>query len=211
MGVGCCAQPAALRRVGLLGGSFDPVHNAHLALAAAALQHLALDAMEFLPAAAPWQRQPLGASSAQRVRMLELAIAGLDKASVNTVEVERGGPTYTIDTLRALGAGDTAGTEYFWVLGSDQLANFCTWHEWREIVKRVRLAVATRPGSRLDTTPELAQELALLGHQLYTLPFAPTDLSASEIRQKLAVKQAIDGLTPPSVVDYIKTNHLYQA
>src|SRR5690606_20903387 len=87
--------------------------------------------------------------------------------SLNTIEIDRGGPTYTIDTLRAMGAGDTAEAEYFWVLGSDQLVNFCTWHEWREIVRRVRLAVAARPGSQLQAPAALSQELDALGHSLH--------------------------------------------
>ena len=230
---------AAPRRIGLLGGSFDPVHNAHLALAAAAIGHLALHSLQFLPAAAPWQRQPLGASAAHRVRMLELAIAhaggpagpsgsaatpatgALVQAawtqaeagllSVNTIEIDRGGPTYTIDTLRAMGAGDSAEVEYFWILGSDQLVNFCTWQAWQEIVQRTRLAVAARPGSPLQPPAALAQELGRLGHPLHTLPFEATDISATAIRRKVADGLTVDDMTPPPVAAYIETNHLYQA
>lgn len=230
---------AASRRIGLLGGSFDPVHNAHLALAAAAIGHLTLDSLQFVPAAAPWQRQPLGASTVHRVRMLQLAIdyvAGksgysrgpeasgvttvapvkttqgdADRLSVNTIEIDRGGPTYTIDTLRAMGAGDTAGVEYFWILGSDQLLNFCTWQAWQEIVQRIRLAVAARSGSSLCPPVALAQELERLGRPLHTLPFEATDISATAIRRKAAGGQAVDDITPPPVAAYIETNHLYQA
>jgi nicotinate-nucleotide adenylyltransferase len=236
------ADPAAApRRIGLLGGSFDPVHNAHLALASTAIGHLALHSLQFLPAAAPWQRQPLGAAADHRVRMLQLAIAharggstgALDCAtadastgapahavhtqteagslSVNTIEIDRGGPTYTIDTLRAMGAGDTADVEYFWILGSDQLVNFCTWQAWREIVRRVRLAVAARPGSPVQAPAALARELDRLGHRLHTLPFEATDISATTIRRKVAGGLAVDDITPPPVAAYIETNHLYQA
>lgn len=215
------ADPAAVpRRIGLLGGSFDPVHNAHLALAVAAIRHLALHGLQFLPAAAPWQRQPLGASPAHRVRMLQLAIehaaGGLDGGKpgllgVNTIEIDRGGPTYTIDTLRAMGAGDTGDVEYFWILGSDQLVNFCTWHAWQEIVQRTRLAVAARPGSPLQPPAALSQELVRLGHPLHTLPFEATDISATAIRRKVADGLPIGDITPPPVAAYIETNHLYQA
>nr|MBF0685559.1 nicotinate-nicotinamide nucleotide adenylyltransferase [Pseudomonas sp.] len=97
------------------------------------------------------------------------------------------------------------------VLGSDQLVNFCTWHEWREIVRRVRLAVAARPGSQLQPAAALTQELNVIGHPLHILPFDAIDISATAIRRKVAQGQAISGLTPPSVAAYIKTNHLYQA
>ena len=108
-------------RIGLLGGSFDPIHYAHLELAKAARHHLVLDRVEFLPAAAPWQRAPLGASPTQRLDMLRLAIEGMPATVINTLEIDRGGPTYTVDTLRALKAGEHTETRYFWVLGGDQL------------------------------------------------------------------------------------------
>jgi len=233
---------AAPRRIGLLGGSFDPVHNAHLALASTAIHHLALHSLQFLPAAAPWQRQPLGAAAVHRVRMLQLAIAhaggpagtqacaagkawtpaeaGGQEAqtppeggslSVNAIEIDRGGPTYTIDTLRAMGAGDAADVEYFWILGSDQLMNFCTWQAWQEIVQRVHLAVAARPGSPVKPPVSLARELDRLGRPLHILPFEATDISATDIRRKVAAGLPVDDITPPPVAAYIETNHLYQA
>ena len=200
----------AVSRIGLLGGSFDPVHNAHLALAKTALHSAGLDRVEFLPAASPWQRAPLGASAEHRLAMLELATRDIANVSVNPLETLRRGPTFTVDTLRALDAGDTA-TEYCWLLGSDQLVNFCTWHAWEEIIRRVSLVVAARPGSPLAAPPELACELQQLGKALQVMPFSPNPISASEIRRRLAHNQAIDGLTPAAVVEYIKTNHLYQA
>src|SRR5690606_28865269 len=145
-------------RIGLLGGSFDPVHHAHLLLAITARQHLELDDMQLLPAAQPWQRSPLGASASHRLSMLKLAIAEHPGLSINTLEIDRRGTTYTIDTLRELKAGETAHT-YFWVLGSDQLVNFCTWRDWQEIVRRVYLAVAERPGAQVVPPPALKREL----------------------------------------------------
>lgn len=212
MGV-ASSQPggAAARRIGLLGGSFDPVHYAHLRLAEAALRHLQLDTLEFVPANAPWQREPLGASPGERVAMLELATADLPGVRINTIEIDRTGPTYTLDTLKALKAKADPATEYFWILGSDQLANFTTWHAWRDIVGLAQLAVAARPGSSFAPVPELARELAERNRILHVIPFAPLELSASDIRHRLATGQAIDGLTPPAVVNYIKSHHLYQA
>ena len=205
-------QPAGAtaQRIGLLGGSFDPVHHAHLLLALTAQQHLHLDEVQLLPAAQPWQRIPLAASAAHRLAMLQLAIAEHPGITINTLEIDRAGPTYTVDTLREIGAGSD-GNAYYWVLGSDQLANFCTWHDWPEIARRVHLAVAERPGSVTTPPKALARELQRHKRQVHHLPFTPTRISATEIRQRVAAGESISGMTPALVVDYIQSHHLYQA
>ncbi len=195
-----------MKRIGLLGGSFDPVHVAHVALAENALQALGLAQVQLIPAANPWQRAALHASEAQRRDMLELAIAGHDGLVVNPIELDRGGATYTVDTLRAL----PADARYVWLLGADQLANFCTWHDWQEISQRVDLAVATRPGTPLAPPAELAAWLGSLGRQLEELPFAPMPVSASQIRQRLANNESTDGLLAAPVAAYIAAHHLYR-
>ncbi|WP_251864519.1 nicotinate (nicotinamide) nucleotide adenylyltransferase [Achromobacter sp. Marseille-Q4962] len=195
-----------MKRVGLLGGSFDPVHVAHVALARTALQALRLSEVQLIPAANPWQRAALHAAPAHRLRMLELAIEGECGLVVNPIEIERGGATYTIDTLRAL----PEGPRYVWLLGADQLLNFCTWRDWREIARRVDLAVATRPGSSLAPPPELAAWLAQTGHGLEALPFAPMAVSASQIRRKLAAGESTRGLLAEPVAAYIAAHHLYR-
>src|SRR5690606_20271707 len=124
--------------IGLLGGSFDPPHLAHIALAQAALRELHLQEVQLIPASAPWQRGSLAAAPEQRLAMLKLAVHQAHGLSVNPVEIQRGGKTYTIDTVRQL----PAGPHYVWILGADQLANFCTWHAWQEIASRVSIAVA---------------------------------------------------------------------
>src|SRR5690554_3513638 len=107
----------APRKTGLLGGSFDPVHIAHIKLAQAAYDMLGLDKVQLIPAGNPWQRAPLTAHSSHRLAMLKLAIGQRDWLHVNTVEIDRNGPTYTIDTLKTL----PSGVAYCWILGSDQL------------------------------------------------------------------------------------------
>ncbi|MFY0480331.1 nicotinate (nicotinamide) nucleotide adenylyltransferase [Achromobacter marplatensis] len=195
-----------MKRIGLLGGSFDPVHVAHLALAQNALQTLGLAAVHLIPAANPWQRAALHATGEQRCDMLELAIAGHDGLVVNPIEIERGGPTYTIDTLRAL----PRDARYAWLLGADQLANFCTWRNWQDIASLVDLAVATRPGTPLAPPAELATWLDQHGRRLEELPFAPMAVSASEIRRRLAAGESTDGLLPPAVAAYIAAHQLYR-
>jgi len=206
--------PAAVPRTGLLGGSFDPIHEAHLALARAARDHLDVESVQFIPAAAPWQRQPLTATAEQRADMVALAIAGDPGLVLNRIEIERGGPSYTIDTLRSLtGRMGTqlAGTvQYVWILGADQLANFCTWKDWQDIVALVDLAVASRPGTRPEPPTALRDALAKLGRTLHWLPMPEMAISSSTIRQRLARGESVDGLVPPAVLRYIEQHRLYQ-
>ncbi|CAM5194485.1 putative nicotinate-nucleotide adenylyltransferase OS=Castellaniella defragrans OX=75697 GN=nadD PE=3 SV=1 [Castellaniella defragrans] len=192
-----------VQSVGLLGGSFDPVHRAHIALAQAALDALALDHVELVPAARPWQRGDLGAAPEHRLNMLRLACADHPRLRVNPIEIERAGATYTLDTLLAL----PQGPRYTWILGADQLANFCTWHRWRDIVQRVRLAVAQRPGTSLTPPDELAA--ALPAGSLCHIPFAAWDVSATAIRESLATGRPVDDMLDPRVLDYIQTHRLY--
>ncbi|WP_345798674.1 nicotinate (nicotinamide) nucleotide adenylyltransferase [Castellaniella sp. MT123] len=191
-------------QVGLLGGSFDPVHRAHIVLARAACQALKLERVDLLPAGRPWQRDDLGASPEHRLRMLQLACQDDPILRINPVELYRPGATYTIDTLAAL--PDTA--QYTWILGADQLANFCTWHRWRDILHYVRLAVAQRPGATAQPPDELIQALPPGG--LVRIPFPPQDVSASAIRQALAKGQAVEAQLDPRVLDYIHAHRLYQ-
>lgn len=195
-----------MKRIGLLGGSFDPVHVAHVALAQTALRALGLAEVQLIPAANPWQRAALRATAGQRLDMLRLAVAGHPGLAVNPVEIERGGATYTIDTLRAL----PRDAHYVWLLGADQLANFCTWRDWQDIARLVDLAVATRPGTALNAPPALAEHLRILGRELQELPFAPMPVSASQIRQRLAQGESTEGLLAAPVAAYIAAHHLYR-
>ena len=191
---------------GLLGGSFDPVHFAHIELARQALRHLGLDGVTLIPAAQPWQRAALGASSEQRLAMLELAVQGETGLDVSALEIERGGPTYTIDTVLAL----PSNKDYFWILGADQLANFCTWKQWDDIAEKVELAVAARPGSAMSVPPALREWLTSHARQLHFIPMEPMELSATAIRQRVSSGQAIDGMVHPSVAQYIQRHGLYR-
>ena len=195
----------ALKKIGLLGGSFDPIHLAHIALAETACQALRLDQLQLIPAADPWQRAPLQATPQQRLALAELAIAGHPHLCVNPVEIERGGKTYTVDTLRQL----PAGADYYWVLGADQLGNFCSWHEWKEIARLAYLAVAQRPGTSVSVPPELARHLDTLGRRIIELPFEPMPISASDVRRRLAAGLSVQGLLDVAVAHYIQRYKLY--
>ena len=192
-------------RIGLLGGSFDPVHRAHIALARAAHRHLRLDRVDLIPAGQPWQRRPLAATPEQRLHMLELACLGEPGLDINTSELARTGATYTIDTLEGLNPD----ADYIWILGTDQLSNFCSWHRWRDILGHVQLAVAQRPGSTCNPVPKLQAFLEKTGRAVLPIPFEPMHISATEIRQRLATGQSVDDMLDARVLDYIHTHNLY--
>jgi len=191
-----------VKRVGLFGGSFDPVHNAHLAVARAALEGLALDELRWLPAGQPWQKSRRLAPAAHREAMVRLAIAGEPRFVLAPIELGREGVTYTIDTVRELHAARPA-AEWFLILGQDQYAGLHTWHEWQALLGLVTLAVAARPGVPSDVAPEVAR----FGHVRVDLP--PMAVSATDIRRRIAAGESIAGHVPDPVRRYIEQHRLY--
>ena len=132
------------------------------------------------------------------------AIAGEPRFTLEYCELWRSGPSYTIDTVRELQAAESA--EWFLVIGQDQYANFRTWHEWRELLARVTLAVASRDG----VAPQPDAMLAAEPHRLAVLPLPRIDVSASEIRQRIADGRDYTDMVPPAVARYIDRHHLYR-
>lgn len=197
------------RRIGLLGGSFDPIHDAHLKLAHSACTELGLDAIWLIPAGQPWQRDPLAATPAQRWDMVNLAIAGREGLRACDIELRRQGPSYTVDTVRELRAAHP-GTAFTFILGADQLRNLPTWNGWEDIVAQVDLAVARRPGHPEAAPPQLLAALAAGHHRLHRLAMEEVDLSATEVRERIAQGRPLTGLVPDSVARYIARHHLYR-
>lgn len=195
-----------MKKIGLLGGSFNPVHLAHLAMARTALRALNLDEVQLIPAGNPWQKQPLRISGAQRLEMLALAIADEPGIVINDIEINREGATYTIDTLRNL----PRNAKYYWLLGTDQLNNFCTWQNWQEITDYVTLTVAWRTGYPLHIPQELDALLRRDGKGLITLPFKAMNVSSTEIRSRIQQGQDASAFVPAPVLDYINTHGLYR-
>ena len=213
------------RCIALLGGSFDPVHNGHVALGNYFAKLLHPDELRLLPAGNPWQKNGLQASPEQRIDMLRLAFAGLPvPVIVDRQEIERNTATYTIDTLRQLRAELGPEVSLVFLIGADQLQKFHTWKEWRQLFGLAHICAASRPGFALDEVhvPEqVAQEFARragtpeqIRHCAHGLTYVATNLavniSATEIRAALLRGEAPDSLIPPGVLDYIKQHHLYQ-
>ena len=212
------------RCIALLGGSFDPVHLGHVALADEFTQLLQADELRVIPAR-PWQKSTLQATDAQRIAMLRLAFAGNPtRVVIDTQELDRDGPTYTVDTLRALRAELGADASIVFLIGADQLQRLDTWRDWHALFELANLGVAARPGFSLADAalpPAVVQELALRRaspEQLRATPcglvnVAPSlavDVSATEIRSALRQGDAANSLLPSVVLDYIQQHHLYK-
>ncbi len=195
---------SAARRVGLFGGSFDPVHNAHLALARAALAELRLDEVRWVPAGQPWQKARALTDAVHREAMLRLALAGEPRFVLDRIEIERPGPSYTLDTVRELAAA-RPGTQWFLIIGHDQYAGLHTWNGWRQLLEMVTLAVANRPGE----LREVHEAVRRARHRVVPLPMQ--DISATQVRERVAAGQDIAALVPPQVASYIDSHGLYRA
>lgn len=191
-------------RYGLFGGSFDPVHNAHLELARSALHALQLDRLYWVPAGRPWQKTRQLSEAAHREAMVRLAIAGEPRFVLDRIEIEAGGPSYTLDTVRALQAAHP-GASWYLLIGQDQYAGLPTWHGWPELLERVVLAVAQRPGAQGTVHDEVRR------HARCSVPLPMLDISSTAIRARVAAGQPIHHWVPPAVARYIDQHALYRA
>ena len=179
------------------------MHHAHLALARQALDQLQLDELRWVPVGHAWQKHRAMTPAAQREAMLRLAIEGEPRFVLERCELQRAGPSYTLDTVRELQAA-TPGAHWYLVIGQDQYRNLHTWHGVDELLQRVTLAVAQRPGepAEADARVRAAPTVAL------ALP--PMDVSATDIRRRVAAGRDISALVPPAVALYIHQQGLYR-
>lgn len=183
--------------IGILGGTFDPVHNAHLAMARAALEHLSLNEVLFVPTGAPLYRNPPVASVEHRVAMLKLALQGEPRYRLDERELAPGVSGYTADTLRSLRSEIGSAAQVYLLMGADQYAALPTWHRPEEVKKLARIAVFARPGFKA------------IGNDAEMVPMKPLPISASEIRARAARGGSLSGLVPPAIAAYIATHGLY--
>ncbi len=192
----------ALSRIGVFGGSFDPVHDAHLALARTALEQLALDEVRWIPVGHAWQKTRQLADAADREAMVRLAIDGEPRFVLDRSELRRPGISYTLDTVRELAAAHP-GDDLVLILGQDQYASLHTWRDWRELLGLVSLAIAGRPGALATVDPLVAQT----AQEAVRLPMM--DISSTEVRRRVAAGESIAGLVPATVARYIEERRLY--
>lgn len=214
---------ARRRKIGIVGGTFDPPHVGHLALARSARDALGLDEVRLIPTGRSWQKAAAGATSAQRLEMVRLALQGLspaEKLMLDDREALRDGPSYTVDTLTALRTELGADAALVLVLGSDQLHNLATWHQWRHLFELAHLAVTQRERIALHGLPDAVEaEVAQRGADALTdspagsivfFRMPAVAVSATALRAQLARGERPDGLSPPAVLDYIDSHRLYR-
>jgi nicotinate-nucleotide adenylyltransferase len=192
-------------RIGILGGTFDPPHIAHLILAEQAREQVALDEVWFIPAGDPWRKASRDVTpAAHRLAMTRLAIEGVQGFVVDDCEIRRDGPTYTVDTLQELRDRIDENDELFLLLGEDALADVPNWHEPERLADHAYIVVAPREGA----------------HGPETLPFDPmrvvriempfVDVSSTDLRQRARLGRSLRFFVPGAVLSYIEEHGLYQ-
>ena len=197
-------------KIGVLGGTFDPVHRGHIAMAEEEKATLGLDEMLLIPAGQPMSKKVAVATPAEhRLAMLRLAVAGKPYLKVSTIELERPGPTYTLDTLVELKKqyGDKA--EIYFILGWDSLAQLPEWHRPERIIEECYLVAVPRPGFPRPDLGVLEKDIPGITGKVIFADKPEMDISASGIREMVADGKAITHLVPESVEKYIRENRLY--
>jgi len=189
------------KKVGILGGTFDPIHNGHLEIANCALKQLPLDEIQFIPCNLPAHRATPLASSKDRLAMVKLATENNPKFTVNALELERPGPSYTIETVKAL---KKPNQKLYFIIGADGYVSFKKWYHWQEIPNYCELVVYNRPGYDISAIhhPEISDQVTILN-------MPPCDISASKIRQLIQEKTYVANALPKEVYQYISDKKLY--
>jgi nicotinate-nucleotide adenylyltransferase len=196
------------RRIGVMGGTFDPIHHGHLVAAEEARWQFDLDRVVFVPTGRPWQK-PVGVSPAEdRYRMTVLATASNPAFTVSRLEVDHQGPTYTVDTLRRLRAAQPAGTRLFFITGADALLQNLTRKEPDQVLALAELIAATRPGFDLD---RLIGQLPGAAGRVHRMEIPALAISSSDLRTRVARGAPIQYLVPDEVARYIHDHALYQS
>lgn len=201
------------RRMGILGGTFDPPHLGHLLIAETARVALGLELVLFIPAGEPWLKSGQRITPAiHRLRMVQLAVADNPDFCVCDCEVRRSGASYTVDTLRELQEGYPDSAEWYFIVGSDVLDQFHLWKEPEGILDLCRLAVIERPGGPDDGVAALAERFpdVVASGAVVSVAGPRVDFSASELRRILAEGQSVRYQVPDPVAEYIKQHDLYR-
>jgi len=191
-------------RIGVFGGTFDPVHNGHLVAASEVAHALQLAEVIFVPTGQPWQKEDRDLSAAEdRYLMTVIATASDSLFSVSRVDIDRPGETYTIDTLRDLRAERGPAAEFFFIMGADALSGVSTWHNTENLFSMAHFVGCTRPGHSIDANG--------LGSQGFTLIEIPAlEISSTACRERVRAGKPIRYLVPDGVIQYISKRGLYR-
>ena len=201
--------------IGLLGGTFDPVHFGHLRAALEIYQQLQLKEVRFIPCQQPVHKAPAVASAEQRLAMLRIAISDHSMFSIDERELHRATPSYMIETIESMRQEDPV-TPFCLIIGMDALADFCTWKRWEDILKLNHLVIAFRPGNflfpevlkpRLCTNPQVLRESR--GGKIFLQATTVLDIASTRIRSDMKEGMDCSYLLPEAVYQYIHEKHLY--
>ena len=188
------------KAVGILGGTFDPIHNVHLAIARLALEHAGVSSVLWMPTGNPGYREPPVASAQDRVAMLRLALEGEMRGDprhrIDERELRPGASGFTFDSIASLRSENPAG-EFALIMGADQYEKRSTWHRWPELAKLCSIVVVARPGSDIDANVKI-------------IPMTPSPVSASDIRARIGRGEDVSGMVPAAVLGYIREKGLYR-
>lgn len=187
-----------MKRIGILGGTFNPPHNGHLLIANEVKSAYDLDSIRFMPnALSPFKSKDHCVTDQQRVQMLELLLQDFPAGEIENVEIERGGVSYTIDTMLTV-AHHEPNTEFYLIIGADQIEHLVSWHRIDELIRLVTLVGVPRPGYKTETP-----------FPIEILPTPQLDVSSTELRRRLAVGKTTRFLMPTQVASYCEENELY--
>lgn len=192
-------------RVGVMGGTFDPIHHGHLVAASEAAHRFGLDEVVFVPTGEPWQKAGRKISPAEdRYLMTVIATAANPRFTVSRADIDRAGPTYTIDTLRDL-RGDYPDANLYFITGADALSSIMSWHDWEDMFELAEFVGVTRPGYELteDMLPADVQE------RVHLLDIPAMAISSTDCRERAAAGRPVWYLVPDGVVQYIAKHRLY--
>jgi len=197
--------------IGVLGGTFDPIHSGHLIIAEKANEKFGFKRLLFVPAGQPWMKADHEITATDhRVEMVRRAIAGKPGFELSTVEIDRPGPSLSVDTVDVLHRQLGRKAELYFIVGWDSLAGLSQWKEPERLVKMCKLVAVNRPGFSRPHLKKLEPEIPGVLKSVIWLDIKPIDISSSEIRKRVEEGSSIHGMVPESVERYIKENNLYQ-
>jgi len=198
--------------IGVLGGTFDPIHNGHLAIAKFSLEAVNLHYVLIMPAGHPWLKsQKPVASVEHRVQMVRLAISGNKALELSTIEAERSGITYAVETMAQLHEKLTLGDEIFFIMGEDALAGIPLWKDPGQLLRLCKLAVFTRHGADVPDMKYISRAVPGIEKRIVFVRIEPILISSTLIRENVMNSASIHGLVPDSVEAYIRKHKLYTA
>lgn len=203
------------KKIGILGGTFDPVHNGHLSLAEGVKERMGLEEVLFVPSGIPPHKKDREVTPARhRLAMVKLAIEGREDFSLSELEVERQGYSYTVDTLKELRRiyHEKSGTipDFYFIIGADVVPELTTWRNYQEVFALCNFAAVLRPGYDRGFFKRDVDRMRRLGSKIFPVEIATADVSSSEIRRMIAEGKDVTGLLPEKVYNYIREMGLYR-